>query len=214
MKRLIKTLMLTTVLAGAMLPATRSFAATTEPRPMGYAVQDEMLMTAHKVLQALADVESARMSLAIQDHTTAREHVDRAINELAEQDVVIKDTMIPDTTKTDSAPVYAPFTVTLVTTDKEGVTYENELAIQKAYGAPQVAKPGDVLAEPHLEDLKVAISAGLLPVDDSLTFLVEARSFMKQGDYKAADRSLQSLENAVVYRTYMLDAIPRQGNLM
>jgi hypothetical protein len=101
--------------------------------------------------------------------------------------------------------------VSVVATGREGVTHENELALQRAYGAPETAKPGDILLVPHLEEIDVAVTAGLLPADESMAHLIEAQQFLEAGQYAEANRSLLSLERSIVLRTYTLDAIPAQG---
>jgi hypothetical protein len=123
----------------------------------------------------------------------------------------LADKMIPDTEIVSDDPVYLPYSVSVVATGREGLTRENELALQRAYGAPETAEPGDILLVPHLERIDVAVTAGLLPADESMTHLIEAQQFLEAGQYAEANRSLLSLERSIVFRTYTLDAIPAQG---
>jgi hypothetical protein len=211
MKRLTKSLLLTTALVAAMSPAMRGFAATPDGLPLGYTVQEEMLSTSPEALATVAHVQAARLALMNENFESARDHIQNAIDALSVEEAMLADKMIPDTGVVSGDPVFLPYSVSVVATGREGLTRENELALQRAYGAPETAEPGDILLVPHLERIDIAVTAGLLPADESMTHLIEAQQFLEAGQYAEANRSLLSLERSIVFRTYTLDAIPAQG---
>ncbi|MCU4654789.1 YfdX family protein [Roseibacterium sp. SDUM158016] len=213
MKRFAKPLLLTTAIVVAMSPGLRALAATTDNAPLGYTVQDEMLRTSPEALATVAHVQAARLALMNEDYEAARTHVSDAIAALDAEEIRFQDLMLPDTAAASDDPVYLPYTVAVVAIDREGLSRVNELALQRAYGAPESAEPGDTLLVPHLEHLAIAVTASLLPADESMTHLVEARQHLDAGEYAEANRSLLSLERSIIFRSYELDALPAQYDI-
>jgi hypothetical protein len=89
MKRLTKSLLLTTALVAAMSPAMRGFAATSDGLPLGYTVQDEMLSTSPEALATVAHVQSARLALMNENFESARDHIQNAIDALSVEEAML-----------------------------------------------------------------------------------------------------------------------------
>lgn len=172
-----------------------------------------MLDTSPEALAVVAHVQGARLALMNENYAAARDHVRKAIDALSVEEDGFADKMLPDTGIVSGKPRYLPYSVDLVATNDVGVTHENELALQKAYGAPETADSGDTLTLSHLEDLDVAVSAALLPADESMAHLVETKKFLDAGQYAEACRALVALERGIIFRTQALDAIPAQGDI-
>lgn len=214
MKHVTRTLFLTTAVIAALQPLPKAFAATGATAPLPPQVQTEMPDTSPEALAAVAHVQAARLALMNADFTQAREHIENAIAALSAGQGMVDPAAIPDTGAAASGdPVYLPFSVAVVAAGKEGLTRENLLALQKAYGDPATAQPGDTLLVPHLDQIDVAVTAALLPADESMAHLLEARKFLDAGQVVEANRALLSLERSIVVRTYALDAAPAQSDI-
>ncbi len=213
MKRFTKSLLFTTAIVTALAPAVRTFAATPDGAPLGYTVQDEMLSTSPEALATVAHVQAARLALMNENYTGARDHIQDAIAALSVEEGLLDDKMIPDTGIVSGDPIYLPFSISVVATADEGIARENELALQRAYGAPETADAGTTLLVPHLEGLEVAVTASMLPADESMTHLVEAQQFLDAGQYAEANRALLSLERSIIVHTYRLDEMPAQYDI-
>jgi hypothetical protein len=214
MKRLVKPLLLTTALVTALAPVVPALAGT---EPAGstppITVENDMLATAPEALSGMANIQAARLALAIGDHARARLHLTRAMSALSTFETEETDGAGLDDAVSAQDPVMLPFSVAVVARALETPAQ----AIAPATGdaqAQQAATDANGTTTPppaHLRNAEIVVASALLPVDESMTLLVEAAQLIDNGDYAAADLALHRLEQGVVVRTIALDELLGQG---
>ena len=181
-------------------------AAATEPP---YATQDGILTISTEAQAVLGHAAAARRALFGDDLEEAGRQVDLAMQALSEDEGTIDEKLVADATSDE--PIYLPVSVSMSLSEGFTATRENLGALQRAYGLAQTARPDQAIEVLRLASVEGGVNAVLLPADESMTHLVEAKLAIDQGDVGAANRSLIAIGQGVVSRSFPFHAIPKQG---
>lgn len=214
----LKTFARTSVLAAIMGTtilgaANTAFAATAGTSEASYSVQDTMLKTSDEALAAITQIHKARLELFENKTDDAKATLEAARTDLMTAEATLGDKLMHDFTVSDSTDNYLPFDMSMSLTEGFTQTDENKLALEKAYGLMQTAKPDEAVQVLKLAAIDVNVQAALLPYEGTLTSLDDAIGNIEDGKFFDANIALKSIEDSILVRTFGIDAIPQQGDI-
>lgn len=202
-----------TALFVALSPLALASLATAETAA-NYATQDGFLKTADEALEAMSEIQSARLALFNNDIALASESVRAAQVTLTKSESDLAGLLMRDFTAVDTENNYLPFDMSMSLTEGFKATKENKLALQKAYGLIESAEPDEAIEVLKVAEIEVQVSAAMLPYEATIAALEDALGNIEDGDYFDANINLKSIVDSVVVNTFSIDAVPQQGDIM
>ena len=174
-----------------------------------YATQEGMLMVSPAAQAVLGHAAAARRAMFGDDLEEAATQVGQAIEALGADEAASAGITLAD--EGADGAVYLPVKVGMRLSERFSATRENLGALQEAYGLQRTAQPDEALEVLRLASIDGGVSALLMPSDESMTHLVEARQALADEDVGAANRALIAIGSEVVAKTFPFHAIPQQG---
>ncbi|KNG94596.1 YfdX family protein [Pseudaestuariivita atlantica] len=198
-------------LALATLMSSTSLVAYAGENVPTYDTQTEMLKTADHALVAITHARAARLALFDDDVETAKGRVAEARAEFIESEKELNDLTIGDTEAPEGAVRYLPFDMSMSLSETFEGTEVNKQALEKFYGLMQSGSPDDAVEVLRLAEIEVNVTAALLPITEASDLLLKAQTLIDEGKYFEANLALKAMEDAVIVRSFSIDAIPEQG---
>jgi hypothetical protein len=178
---------------------------------LSYPTQDNFLTTADEALDAMTQVQNARLALFNNDIAEATDSVQAAISALSESESHLSELMMRDFTFVDTEHNFLPFEMSMSLTEDFTATEETAQALQRAGDLFASDAPDDAVDVLRLAEIDVGVSTAMLPFEPTLQHLDDAMAHIGTGDYFEANLDLLAINDSVVVNTFPIDAIPQQG---
>lgn len=179
-----------------------------------YETQDQMITAATEALEAVTQTHAARLALFENDMTAAKTYIDGAFSALSAAENDLDERMIADFDMAGAEAEYLPFDMSMSLTENFSATEENKLALQKAYGLFESAEPDDAIEVLKLAEIDVQVSTAMLPAEATMQHLIAAQGLLEAGKYFETNLELKAIADSIIVRSFSIDAIPAQGDIM
>ncbi|MBE3639395.1 YfdX family protein [Mangrovicoccus algicola] len=189
--------------------AQQAAPAATDP---GYATQDALLRASQEGLEVLGKVHQARAELQEGQSDTAGTLLEEASATLDDAGKDLRQMMVADTESATDDPVFVPVDVQIGYGESFVPDDASKQALDEAGAQLRADQPGEALKTMRLAELDMQVVAAMMPLQETLGHISDARTAISGGDTAQAQASLAALEDGVVVRGWDIDAIPRQGD--